>query len=544
MFTQPKTGIDFFGRDSLLQVLNKRANDLAGGFRQNVAITGQMLCGKTSLLQHFLQKSIPDSLFSVYVEVNDSSFNAFAQKFIGTVLLGLIKKHNIEHNSDETSISNLLNLIKSTCPKVVNHVNEIKKTMKKRKYADSYSMLLNITSVIKQETGFSCIVVLDEFHNMERFRIKNPFFLLGRVIMVQKDTLYIVTSSQRKTIQRILSEKLSLLFGNFEVVELEGFDRQTAYGYVRSKVGNITISDYYIDYILNLSQRKPFYLESICRAIKDRSASKGVQRVNVELLKSIFTKILYDQTGIINQILMNHVYFLTEKSKRKIFLDILIALSCGNRKLKDIASYCKSDPKNISKKIEELIEYDFVVKCGVFYRIQDRLFDFWLRNVYLQRQTSLVSEENENINIFSNILENDIETYLIEYNKNVLDRVKELFELFNGELVGIDTQVKRIPSFSSNEILRYRNDVNYLFSDTGNKFWISKIKMQRTDELDVLDFIEKTIAKKETVSKTIFIALGGIDENALLLAKQKKIWVWDLNTINNLLRIFNKQDII
>ena len=46
------------------------------------------------------------------------------------------------------------------------------------------------------------------------------------------------------------------------------------------------------------------------------------------------------------------------------------------------------------------------------------------------------------------------------------------------------------------------------------------------------------------ITQKICIALEGVDGNALLLAKEKNIWVWDLNKVNRLLGLYKKHKLV
>ena len=51
MFIEPVFGKKFFGREEVLGTLQKRVTSLKGGYRQNMALTGPMLAGKSSILR-------------------------------------------------------------------------------------------------------------------------------------------------------------------------------------------------------------------------------------------------------------------------------------------------------------------------------------------------------------------------------------------------------------------------------------------------------------------------------------------------------------
>ena len=48
MFSEPVIGERCFGREEVLELLNKRVLALKDGYRQNVALTGQSLSGTSS----------------------------------------------------------------------------------------------------------------------------------------------------------------------------------------------------------------------------------------------------------------------------------------------------------------------------------------------------------------------------------------------------------------------------------------------------------------------------------------------------------------
>ncbi|MEE8360040.1 MAG: hypothetical protein V3S04_03860, partial [Candidatus Omnitrophota bacterium] len=54
MLSEPVIGEQFFGREKTIDLLRKRVNALTDGYRQNIALTGQNLAGKSSILHHFL----------------------------------------------------------------------------------------------------------------------------------------------------------------------------------------------------------------------------------------------------------------------------------------------------------------------------------------------------------------------------------------------------------------------------------------------------------------------------------------------------------
>jgi len=100
MLNEPAIGKTFFGRQKILGVLEKRASALKDGYRQNLALTGQMLSGKSSILYQFLYTLKDNSLIPVYIEVVEESFSSFADKFIATLLYNCLLSYGKEAKKD------------------------------------------------------------------------------------------------------------------------------------------------------------------------------------------------------------------------------------------------------------------------------------------------------------------------------------------------------------------------------------------------------------------------------------------------------------
>ncbi|NQT22025.1 MAG: ATP-binding protein [Candidatus Omnitrophica bacterium] len=541
MFTEPVSGKDFFGRTEILEVLSKRVDALKFGYRQNVALTGQMLSGKSSVLRHFLECLNDTSIIPIYIEVIEEPFGSFADRFIATLLYNFFASEKVDVPKEMDS---LLAKSRELVPRTTELIEKIRREHSQRHNNRAYRDLLDLTSVFREETGKPCIVILDEFHNLENLKLKNPFLQLGRIIMIQKSTMYIVSSSQRSRIRRILQEKLSLLFGNFEVIDVAGFNPETAKNFLKNNIAPLKISDYYLDYILNLTDKNPFYLNIIAKGLKDIAGTTGAERVNVQLIKECLRGILQSPTGILNLHFTNNIHFLLEGSLRKQCLSVLSVLSQGSYKGKDIAGLLKGKVRGLSGKLDFLTNIDLIFKCGVFYKIRDRFFEFWLKTVYFRKETSLVSDLQGTISDFLDLIESDIENYLIEYNKSTLERIKDLFQSFSGEIAEIGGKARKLPKFYNIEVLKYGGDRNYLMCKTQDRFWICQVKQEITDEMDLADFIQKDDGNFKDAVRKILIPLNGMERNALLLAKEKHIWVWNTDSVNLLFRLFQKQDFI
>lgn len=539
MFTQPVSGKEFFGRTEILETISKRVQALGSGYRQNIALTGQMLCGKTSILQHFLNECSDGSFIPIYMEIADKSFPDFAKKFTATVLYTYLKMQGLPVSMDAQK---LMEDAKPLIPKTVEAIQRISGCISSKKFNLAYRELLELTSVIKDEIRKPCVVILDEFHNLERFNIKNPFLQLGKIIMIQKDTMYIVSSSQKSTIRKILTEKLSLLFGNFEVIEVSGFDSNTGKAFIRDKISPTAINEYYTDYILALTGMNPFYIDVITGGLKNTTFNTAASRVNFDILKEVLHDCLYKTTGTLNQHFTNHVNYMFDRKTRNDYINILSAIANGKNKIKDIYEYA-ARTRHLSRKLDDLIRMDIVSKCGSFYYIQDTLMAFWLKNVHTRKTNSLVDNVYDKSKGFMDFIENDIESYLIEYNKGMLERIKELFQAFSGDLVEHENRAFKLPKFTTVESIKYSENESYLIGRMDRASWICRMSFEKLEESDVISFIQFKGREDDAPNKKIMLAFSGVDSNAMLLAKAKHIWIWDAQNINKFFRLYNKHGI-
>ena len=542
MLNEPVVGKAFFGRANVLGTLEKRVNALKGGYRQNVALTGQMLSGKSSILHQFLHTLRDASLIPVYVEVVEETFPSFANKFIATLLYNYLASCEKDAKKDLTS---LIKTAEGFIPHTIYAIKKVHSDLSRRNYNEAYKKLLHLTSVMKEETGKSCVVILDEFHNLEFLKIKKPYLSFGKIIMIQKDTMYIVSSSQKNTIKKILSEKLALLFGNFEVIEISGFDNKTARAFLEEKFQNMTLSRSYADYLIDFADGNPFYLDVLSKKIVEIATLNKLSSANEDILIEALLESIYNTSGTINQYFTNNIMNLLEKGLRGDYLDILTALACGFNKLGDIAKWFKKQSSSgISGKLAQLIDLDMVYKNGVFYEVQDKVFKFWLKTVYHKRKTSLVDDVVNSANDFKCEVKSDIDEYLAETQKEVPERIKELFASFNGETVEIDRKKRRLPQFVKIEVKKFGKCEDLVTYRKPDKYWVFEIWQDKIDETAVADFLERYYPSREKIAKKICVALEGIDRNALLLAKEKNVWVWGLDNINELLRLYKKHKLI
>ena len=541
MFSEPVIGEKFFGREEVLELLNKRVLALKDGYRQNVALTGQSLSGKSSIILHFLHTVNSEGFVPVYVEIVKEPFRAFANKFIATVLYNSLKKMGQTPAAD---MPKLLELAQRCVPKTCQMIKQVNASADRGELDGAYMELLGLTSILKDETGLSCVVILDEFDNLEHLGIKNPFLSFGKVIMVQKDTMYIVSSSRNEAIKKIISEKLSLLFGNFEVVKVANFDIATSKRFLDIKFIGFDMADNLKKFLITFTDGNPFYLGRIASRARELAIERPSSCIDEAILARAILDLVYDANGVIHQYLMNSILSLLDTRSRDSYLAILVSIAEGRNTQPGIARGLKAKKGEASKSLIYLTELGFLAKTGVFYEIEDAMLAFWLKSVYQRRKDILIDGAFDRMELFRSDVMAYIAAYERECSKTATARVAELFNLFSNELVSIDSRHIRLPHFTKVDIRTMQNSASIITATFRGNSWIAQVYERPVNENDIVNYIKNIKASGCKVSNKVVIALAGIDENAKLIAKELKISIWDNSIANRLLSSYGIKRII
>lgn len=539
MLIDPVVGEKFFGRRDVLAILEKRVYALKSGYRQNIAITGHRLTGKSSILNHFLFTFKDTEILPIYIEVLPEPFKPFAIKFIGTLLYNFLKSNQRDARDD---LEYLINECEKEIPNTVECVKNILKQIEKDENDNAYSGLLNLTSIFKKESKKSCIVILDEFHNLSKIGIRDPFKGFGRKIMTQQDTMYIVASSEVASIKKILSEKLALLFGNFEKITLGGFGYETSRAFLQKKLTTVKINDELLDFIIAFADGHPFYLDVLSSKVNELMGNRHFRMVTTSMLVQALEELLFDARGTLNQFFINLLQDLID-SKIENCKETLIAITHGLHKQKELSKWTGYSNRAISQHLKILIEKNLIYPSGNIYRFYDKVLRFWLKWVYHKRRTTLVDNISEKAKNFRNEAADMIQEFFTGSRLDMTVRIKELLSSFNDEIVQISAKKYRLMHFDKTEIIK-DNRKEYIIGYFKGKLCLVYFSKEKLDENDILDFVVYGTRYKPKLQRRIVLPLNDMDINAKLMAKEVKMWIWDFDTVNELLDIFGKQKIV
>lgn len=538
MSLDPATGSNFFGRDDILALLRKRADGLRSGYRQNVAIVGPPHYGKTSVIYRFISALPFKDAVPVYVEVKRQGFPAFAEKFVSALLFRYLDA--IEYKSVDAG--GLVSLAADRMPKTSKAAKAIDALIKSGKNVKAYRAIFELPATAYAETGLRPIIILDEFHRIADLGIEDEFAELGKFIMLQKDTMYIVTSSQINRAKTILSEKLSLLFGNFEVCELGTFDVRMASQFVRERLGAGPLPQEFVDFLVAFTYGHPFYLDCILLSLRDKFYC-GATADNIETLAKAFTEILFDSKGVLNQHFSSVITRLEDIDRR--CTPVLLAIANGTKRLQPISGSTRLKAAELAPLLEKLIDAGWVFRQGAFYLIRDKVFELWLRNVYQVKEYLLDPGYEPKISRFNSEIKEFIENFVSSYRKDTNGFIGELFTSFDGELMELGGKSFRLPHFANAEVRDSKIEgISYIILSGKDYKWELLVGLRALRDSDIFDFLSHCKKCKDPVKRKIVLALADIGANARLLAKEANCWIWGRKELDILIDTNGRQRMI
>ena len=541
MFTEPISGDRFFGRQEILNLLDKRVLALKDGYRQNVALTGPNLVGKSSIIHHFLYSIQGENFIPVYVEVAKEPFRQFADKFVATMLYNALRKMG---EACGTDLERLMTRAQALFPKTYQAIVRLRGLMDRQDAEESYAVLLGLTSTLKAEAGIPCIVLLDEFDNLENLGIKNPFTAFGRVIMVQKDTMYIVSSSRDEATRKILSEKLSLLFGNFEIIKVSNFDTKASSAYLDANFSGLSVDEGVKRFLISFTGGNPFYLDKISRRMKRIAAESASGRADSGIAGQSIVELVYNSDGVIHQYLVNYLYGFLDIKARDASISILGAIASGSRKQHEIARSAGVKQVDASKILPMLVSCGIARKNGCHFGIEDPLLSFWLCHVDRMKRSLLVDGAFNKSDLFLADIASHINAFEAEDNKDAGVRIAELFGMFDNDLVRVDNRNIRLPRFTKVETRPGACGENFILASFKNNCWLIQPHKEPVNEQVIINFIRNVKTLDRKVTTRVIIPLKGMEDNSMLLAKELKISIWDLQTVNGLLSLYSRKGIV
>jgi hypothetical protein len=549
----PNMRIPFLVREQISALIKKRIEALDNGYRQNIGLVGHAGSGKTNFLTAlFRSLSAQPKFISIYVHAGSIDFENLVDRWIGSLLTGLFLSQGI---TTLPQFHSLLLAADPIVPKTTEKIRAIKKAMRREKPSGLVRELFSLTDTLSQETGKKIIFMLDEFDRLEQFLPSDPFIPLGREIMMQKHTLYLVASSSPTKAREIFREKLSMLFGNFEVIDVGPLGFAETLQYLETQIPERTLSPAQKQFLVRMTDGIPVYLELIADRIQSCLAWNATEETSLmkdtgdripdaSIIQSLYQE-LVSRKGRISHIFDKRLERCRMMAKdSSAYFRVLIAVSHGRQRLAAIASGANRRIPETKKILSRLLEEDLVSKRGSFYAIDDPLFRFWLKEVFEKRSQLYTPDQNFLEEEALLALRQEFQKAAAEEHVNFGIRIESLFKEFRNDVLEIDQKRIQCPQFS--EItLRPLDAKGFTLTARNSKGrWHCVIAAEKIREEDVLQFQESLKKYHRKPQCKIFIMLRGIEQNAKLMSQEAGIHLWDLRMLNALLDLYDLPKIV
>ncbi len=532
----------YFNRDKISQVLDKRLKSFLEGYHQNVALIGPSYLGKSHILRKMVSEIQGTEVVPVYIELYQEPFEYFAQRFMGALLFGLLKAKGKPVSGD---FSALINRSKRFIPKTLSRMRLIKQLLKKGRLKECYGSLLSLPRILSEETGLKILIVLDEFNQITEYGIKDPFKELGTELMMQKDTLFIVSSSRFLEAKEILKGKLSLLFGNFEVLEIKNFSFKESREFIELFLDGIEMKDSILKFLIQITDGHPFYLHILLNRLRSLALMKD-QGITEHLVIKAVTDELYFKQGTLHKFFSNKIETLTQGRMSYLYLTALLGIALGKRRVRELSRYLERTQSDARKILNRLTEKEVIIRSGSFHTLSDPLFVFWLKHIFAVQKRDLGMGSRAALETFRANLQSSYDEFLAEDNKELHERIEELLKNLSRDDI-LELSGKRFRCHDFNEVSTRLSDDGKrasLLAKSPRVRWMCQISEKPVAEEVVNEFIDTLDRYKKPIKNRILITQSGIGLNAKLLAQESRIHIWNLKNINFLLSLFGKNKVI
>ncbi len=507
-----------------------------------MALIGSRYIGKTSILQQFLSEIIDSHIISIYIDAEYSDTDTFCQKVAGSILYEFSKMRSLPLHGN---LNLLIEQTQSLIPKTTASVKKIQKFLRQAKKSEAYQEAIALPQVFSSETAMFCLFVIDEFQCLEEWGVADIFQELGKVIMTQKQCLYVFASSAMREAQVIFSEKLLLLFGNFEMIEITTFDDKTSREYIRQQFSALQIRDDLRDFLIDFTGGHPLYLRLLCKELVDLARAYGQNEIFIPLLSRAVENVLFDSWGVLSRHFDLIMSGLCSGKGNMIYADVLISLSMEKQKIKDLADKISVRQSNLSPKIKRLQEMGLLAKVGRSFYIGDRMMRYWLCYVFHHRRETVGMDFDVLREQFREKFASAVDEFRMQSTKAISTRIIELLRCFDDESFQSGGRQYKLPAFEkvdAHDVCSLpggRVDVIRASTSAGND-WLIFLKAGDVQEQDLNGMISSVKEGLTKPQRCVLIAFNDLDETARVRALQERMWIWNESDLKKLLNLYNK----
>ena len=540
LLSQPVDETRWFGRAELLALLGKRVHALRDGYRQNVALLGPPLVGKTSLICQALKRAPAHALIPLYLDVRLEPFAEFAHRFLAAGVAQALGAAPAQSSADTLEL--LLRDAAGRLPQTTAAAQRLRTWTHKGRHTEAFGGLFDWLQTIVQETGKPVLVALDEFDRLTALDVRHPLAELGRRIMIEKRVMYLLASSQPAA-RVMLQEQFHLLFGHFEVLDVPPFDPATSQAFLRQQLGAVQIGEELLTFLAAWTGGHPFYLDHFAQGLLREARARQASVVASEELYVVAQQLLCDRHGALHQHWQQQLQAL-EGPQYPAAQAALAALARGRLTVRELGRRCQCSAQEAQRLVNRLTDRHLIVRRGACLSIDDPLFRFWLASVHEPLRWSPVPHCGGLARRVVLDVDAAFRQHQQEHRRPPTERLIELLHCFQDDRVQVGQHVRQLPRFVDVRQNGAHPWGVHVHAATRQHQWMCCVKDRLpATESDVAAFEQACRTAEAKPQRKIFVALEGLEPNATLLAKEARMWTWDLRTVNTLLGLYHKQPI-
>jgi len=540
MLGDPVIGTEFYDRDAILQMLGRRLENFKCNTRRNIALIGQRKSGKTSIMFQFML-SMQDDVLPVYVYLSIENGYKFIEKCSSAILYAYLKSLKLT-NIPGQNPKELLRTAMKYCPETVAAI-DMALDLRETDLSGSFERLVNIPAVLARETDSKPMIILDEFQRLADYNYTGAIDIFRENIMQQPDVWWIISGSSIGMMQRLVSEADSPLYSHFEKIFVPPFDYENSRQFIRIKFKrkDLVIGDVNTSLLVSISGGYPFYLDILTFAISDLAIERGHKKIsNVHIIDAIANE-LFSTQGTLYSHISEFIENSLDRRGFATYIDLMVTIAKGAHTSSEIARGAHIQASSLSRYLRNLIEIGIVRKSESTYTLVDPLLKLWLKYVFTLREDDYVPEIGIKLDMFKSNIEQMITAYKQENGKGIEARVRELFRAFDGR---ISLHEKKLPEFDEVEQRIIRGEEFDIAARYKNGYWLVEVKTSPVSSKMLRKFVSKVDGSGLKVEKMIIVATSGIDLKAMSLALEEGVWVWGLEDVNFLMKLYEKFPIL
>lgn len=516
--------------ESLKQNLNfskfcKRVHSFSQGYRQNIAILADDKEEITHLLNEYILNKKNNQLIHIHLDPTYLSKKDVV-KSIAFCLLS-------EYSTKTANLDQLIPICSETLPKSTTLI----KNLLQNKV--TFSDLLSLINEFIQESNRNCVLIIEEFIQTNKL-FKNFYQLFSNFAISQRKCMLVVTSSLPEIANKTLGNELNLLFGNFEKIYLNESNFFQNFLTLKENLESYKLSPILTAFFVNIIGNNKTYYQAFLKSIKKHCDGDEKSIILNVLEDTLLKKETYLFQKFNNKINQLEYYF---KNSMPV-INTLILLSKGYMRKNNLRQISESSNRDLTHKLNKLVSLNYLHKHGNIYKIKDKLFSFWLAHIFKYYSVFPVSDIKKRRKFWQQEITEEINIFKEEFLKNRLKKILELFTAFGNDSLSIDKDKYTLPRLEKVKIVSFPEDDFHLLVGEGKKIVFAGIKEKTADDQDIFNFIQKGSNIKGKNIQKIFISLDRLTDTAKLLAKNKKIPVWDRKRVNYLLDIYNKPNFL